>query len=106
MFSVAGPIIIAGWAMGVHSVKQAESPKLGDTHKKLGVALFVLYLAQVMGGLIVHFFTPAWSPKILRRPVQNYMHAIMGIVIIALAFWQVSTFARDSATNGQVFTNG
>ena len=89
--SIAGPIIIAGFALGVHSVKESGSPKLGDKHKKLGVALFVLYLAQVMGGLIIHFFKPTWSPKLFRKPVQNYFHAIVGILIMALAFYQVSS---------------
>jgi hypothetical protein len=52
----------------------------------LGLALFVLYLIQVTLGNIIHYIKPR---RPTGRPVQNYVHAVLGIAIIALAFWQV-----------------
>ncbi|OCH88655.1 hypothetical protein OBBRIDRAFT_71335 [Obba rivulosa] len=84
---LAGPIIIAGVSLGAHAVKQSGTPPLADTHKKLGIALFVLYLAQVAGGLFVHF-VKVRTFTIIGRSLQNYLHAFMGLLIIALAFYQ------------------
>ena len=38
-----------------------------------------------LGG-IIHFFKPS---KATGRPPQNYAHAILGLTIIGLSFWQV-----------------
>ncbi|EMD33768.1 hypothetical protein CERSUDRAFT_126012 [Gelatoporia subvermispora B] len=84
---LAGPIIIAGVALGIHAVNQAESGPLADTHKKLGIALFILYLAQVAGGLFIHFLKVR-TYTIVGRSIQNYVHAFMGLLIISLAFYQ------------------
>ena len=62
---------------------------LNDTHKKWGVAIFVLYFFQVFLGAVVHFFKiPALARKGIRAP-QNYFHAIVGILIIGVSFYQV-----------------
>ena len=56
--------------------------------QKIGLALLILYLFQLTLGVIIHFFkTPSFMGG--RRPPQNYVHAILGLVIIALAFYQV-----------------
>ncbi|KZP30307.1 hypothetical protein FIBSPDRAFT_917134 [Athelia psychrophila] len=89
---LSGPIIVAGVALGIHSVDASGGMHLDDTHKKLGVALFVLYFVQLLGGAVIHFFKPKNST---RRPAQNYAHAFLGLLIIALAFWQVRTGYRS-----------
>ncbi|KZP07366.1 hypothetical protein FIBSPDRAFT_287803 [Athelia psychrophila] len=89
---LSGPIIVAGVALGIHSVDASGGMHLDDTHKKLGVALFVLYFVQLLGGAVIHFFKPKNS---MRRPAQNYAHAFLGLLIIALAFWQVRTGYRS-----------
>jgi len=61
---------------------------LNDVHKKWGVAIFVLYFAQGALGFIIHKLKPKNS---LRRPLQNYLHAIVGLLIIGLAFYQVKS---------------
>ena len=56
--------------------------------QRIGLALLILYLFQVLGGLVIHYFK---TPKLFkgRRPPQNYVHAILGLTILALAFYQV-----------------
>lgn len=86
---IAGPIILAGIGTGI---KYTGSVQTGgnwvDPHKKMGLALLILYLVQVALGLFVHFFkTPRFMSG--RRPPQNYIHAALGIIILACAFEQV-----------------
>lgn len=56
--------------------------------QRIGLALLLLYLLQVTGGIVIHFFK---TPSLLngRRPPQNYFHAVTGLTILALAFYQV-----------------
>jgi len=61
---------------------------LSDNNMKWGVAIFALYFAQAAFGAAVHWFKPRNSK---RRPLQNYMHAIIGLLVIALALYQVRT---------------
>ncbi|KAF7978967.1 hypothetical protein HWV62_44209 [Athelia sp. TMB] len=89
----AGPIIVAGVALGIHAVDESHGMHLDDTHKKLGIALFVLYFAQLAFGALIHFVRVA-SAGPARRPPQNYAHAVMGLLILALAGWQVRTGFR------------
>ncbi|KZP07365.1 hypothetical protein FIBSPDRAFT_939533 [Athelia psychrophila] len=42
-------------------------------------------------GPVIHFFK---SKTATRRPAQYYAHAALGLLIIALAFWQVHTGCR------------
>lgn len=50
----------------------------------------MLYLVQLAGGLTVHFLKPRlWALGRGRRPVQNYVHAVFGLLIIAFAMMQV-----------------
>jgi len=90
-FLISGPVIFAGWALGY---KSTNGPYLFtggnwvDPHKKIGLALLILYLVQLALGVLIHFLkTPSFMGG--RRPPQNYLHAILGLVTIALAFYQV-----------------
>ncbi|KAK7448859.1 AdoMet-homocysteine methyltransferase [Stygiomarasmius scandens] len=91
-FGIAGPIIIVGFALGVRSVSSAGAPHLDDGHKKKGVAIFVLYLFQCALGAIIHFFKPRRNTG---RPPQNYIHAILGLLVIGLALFQVRDGYRE-----------
>ena len=98
----AGPIIITGVALGIHAVVLAQSGGTNDVHKRWGIAIFVLYLAQLALGATVHFYKPrAWAKGEGRRPLQNYFHAVFGLLIIAFAMFQVSVcvnYARHVST--------
>lgn len=87
-FAISGPLIIIGFALGVQSVTSSESLHLDDDHKQWGVAIFVLYWVQCALGAFIHWVKPKRSTG---RPLQNYFHAIFGLFIIALAFYQVRT---------------
>lgn len=61
-----------------------------DSHMQWGIAIFVLYLFQVSLGWIIHFFKiQSLARKGIRAP-QNYFHALLGIFIIGISFYQVS----------------
>ena len=54
--------------------------------QKCGIAIFVLYIVQLTFGFAVHFLRPKASSS---RPLQNYLHAVIGLLLVALAFYQV-----------------
>ncbi|OCH92751.1 hypothetical protein OBBRIDRAFT_410087 [Obba rivulosa] len=87
-FLVSGPIIIAGFVFGHQSTSRLLTGHWDDPHKKIGLALLILYLIQLVIGLTVHYFK---TPSLFggRRPPQNYFHALFGLAIIALASYQV-----------------
>ncbi|KAJ7084198.1 hypothetical protein C8R44DRAFT_651566, partial [Mycena epipterygia] len=86
----AGPVIIIGIALGFVTSNQAKknglNPK-GDPHNDIGSALLYLYIIQCIFGPVIHY----WKPKsaAVRRPPQNYVHALLGITIIVLAMYQL-----------------
>lgn len=88
----AGTVIIAGVALGIQGVSDLGGEHLDDTHMRLGIALFVLYFVQCSLGAIIHFFKPSKSAG---RPPQNYLHAVLGLLIVALALYQVRTGYRN-----------
>ncbi|KAK0225379.1 hypothetical protein IW262DRAFT_1456466 [Armillaria fumosa] len=87
-FALAGPLIVVGFALGVQGVSSQGVPHLSDDHQKWGVGIFVLYLTQCALGAIIHWVKPKNRPG---RPPQNYFHALFGLIIIGLAFYQVRT---------------
>lgn len=89
----AGPVIISGIVCGIEAVK-TQGVELDDDHKKWGFALLALYVAQLALGAVIHWIKPTSWTVGKRRPAQNYFHAVLGILIIALAFYQVRTGFR------------
>jgi hypothetical protein len=87
-FLISGPVIFAGWALGYQTTNELFSPRFSDHHEKVGLALLLLYLVQLFFGIFIHFVK---MPSLFRghRPPQNYFHAILGLVILALAAYQV-----------------
>jgi hypothetical protein len=50
------------------------------------LALILLYVIQSTLGAVIHFV----KPKIRTgRPLQNYLHVLIGLLIIGMAFYQV-----------------
>lgn len=101
------PIITAGWFLGVAGVIEKEGRHFDDTHKVLGLALFGAYILQLLLGVHIHLFKPTSLVKsrpipggtskasfaqmitASNRPILNYCHAILGLSIIGLSFYQV-----------------
>jgi len=105
-FAIAGPVIFVGVILGIASVSQAKAKHLDDDHKRWGIALLVLYFVQCALGAFIHFVKDASRA---RRPPQNYLHAVIGIALIALALYQVhsgydhewpTTTGRDPLPSG------
>jgi hypothetical protein len=68
--------------------KQLALPQFEDPHQKIGLSLFIMYIIQVIIGIFVHYVkVPTLGRG--RRPVQNYLHALLGLAIMALAAYQV-----------------
>ncbi|KAJ7587083.1 CBD9-like protein [Mycena floridula] len=91
-FAISGPVILTAFILGIMAVKKQGAPHLDDDHKKWGVAIFVLYVVQCSSGAIIHFVKPRGAT---RRPLQNYFHAILGLLIIGLALYQVRNGFKD-----------
>ncbi|KAI0769437.1 CBD9-like protein [Trametes elegans] len=94
-FALAGPAVVAGVALGIAVVENVQAPHLNDEHKRWGVAIFVLYFAQIALGAVIHWVKPTSWIAGKRRPAQNYVHAVLGIAIVAFAFYQVRTVFRE-----------
>ena len=54
--------------------------------QKFGIAIFVLYFSQPSLGAIIHWIGPQNARG---RPLQNYPHAVIGLLLITLAFYRV-----------------
>ncbi|KAJ7115063.1 hypothetical protein C8R43DRAFT_902864 [Mycena crocata] len=86
-FVLTGPLVFTGFALGYQTSSQAGAPHFSDPHQQVGLALLVMYLIQVFLGAFIHWIKlPFRFPG--GRPPQNYLHAILGLSIVALASWQ------------------
>lgn len=91
-FGITAPSVVIAFALGISAVSVVGGKQLYSTHEKLGIAIVILYAAQCALGAIIHFIKP--TPKLgkpRKRPIQNYGHALLGLLIIALSFYQVRT---------------
>jgi hypothetical protein len=98
-FAISGPVILIGFALAIAAVAQKGTPHFTAGHKVWGLVLILLYLVQCGLGAFIHFVKPK---NRVGRPPQNYGHAVLGLLIIAVAFYQVRTgysVAWPSATN-------
>lgn len=88
-FVIAAPVIFAGYARGHQLTTLLGQGHFKDPHEKMGVTLLALYIVQLLLGMFVHY---AKFPKVFRgyRPPHAYLHALLGLVILILAQWQVS----------------
>ncbi|KAJ7122053.1 hypothetical protein C8R43DRAFT_1241351 [Mycena crocata] len=94
-FGMAGPTIIIGVVLGFQAAGKVGAT-IWDDHKKTGVILFALYLAQCVVGALIHYVKPK---NAMRRPPQNYFHAVFGLAIIVLAMCQIRTGFNEEWPN-------
>ncbi len=86
---VAGPVIFIGWAKGHEAAQVLQLPHFVDTHQRVGLALLVLYVAQLVLGAGIHWVKMPGGGVKRSRPPQNYVHAVLGLAMLALAAYQV-----------------
>ncbi|GJJ15869.1 hypothetical protein Clacol_010147 [Clathrus columnatus] len=85
-FALAGPVIITGCILGFIAVNAQGGGETHTNHKTIGVVLLALYIAQCALGAFIHFVKiRVWR---FNRPPQNYYHAILGLTILGLSFYQ------------------
>lgn len=109
---LAIPVIASGWFLAVAGIVKKEGRHFDDTHKVIGLVLIGAYALQLLLGIHIHIFKPKGGrqPRPIPlsavgkrsnvfqlivtsgRPLQNYSHAIIGLAIIALSFYQVGAF--------------
>jgi len=87
-FAISGSIILTGFALAIAAVAQKGTPHFQAGHKIWGLVLIVLYLVQCSLGSFIHFVKPK---NRIGRPPQNYGHAVLGLFVIGVAFYQVRT---------------
>jgi len=85
---ISGPIIWAGWNFGHKTASELQLEHYHTHHGKIGLALLILYVIQVSWGIVIHFFK---TPSLFGgyRPPQNYFHIGLGVIILAMANYQV-----------------
>ncbi|KAJ7678689.1 hypothetical protein B0H17DRAFT_944227 [Mycena rosella] len=94
-FGIAGPAIIIGVVLGFQAAGKIGST-IWDDHKRMGVVLFALYLAQCVIGAFIHYVK---LKNFTGRPPQNYLHAVLGLTIIALGMYQIRTGFNEEWPN-------
>ncbi|KAJ7656194.1 hypothetical protein B0H17DRAFT_956176 [Mycena rosella] len=99
---IAGPVITAGVVLGFQATEKTGSTPSTD-HKasrltasirhftKIGIVFLALYFMQCFRGTFIHYV----KPKSGGRPLQNYFHGIVGLIIIALGMYQIRTDYKE-----------
>lgn len=112
-----GPLVFAAFGLGVQATNMGFQPHFIDPHQvrffvrssthtfynpmltvtltqKVGLALFIMYIAQVLLGSFTHWIKiPSLQRLPGRRAPQNYLHVLLGVAIVVLASWQVCVYA-------------
>ncbi|KAF9264883.1 hypothetical protein L218DRAFT_211097 [Marasmius fiardii PR-910] len=81
------PVIAIGWLLGPFAVFDAQASHFLDAHQICGLVLFGLYLLQLLLGCYIHGRKKL--PGRSAHPPSNILHACFGLIVIALAFFQV-----------------
>ncbi|KDQ55718.1 hypothetical protein JAAARDRAFT_133415 [Jaapia argillacea MUCL 33604] len=85
-FYLAGPAIIVGIVFGFLATGKAGRTHFYDNHQQVGYGILVLYLLQCGLGAFIHWVK---FKRFKGRPPQNYLHAILGLIVIGAALMQV-----------------
>jgi peptidoglycan/LPS O-acetylase OafA/YrhL len=100
---VSFPLVIASWIKGANASGSGpmNHHKVGKVYsvicpvsdsarpmQKIGTIVFSLYIVQIVLGAFVHFIRIPF-PLIVNRPLSNYVHALLGLTILAMSAYQV-----------------
>ncbi|KAI0315873.1 hypothetical protein OF83DRAFT_1129912 [Amylostereum chailletii] len=89
-FLVAAPVFWAGWAKGYRFTDAGfTGGHWADTHKKVGLAMLVLYCVQLVLGVFIHAVKLPLPLRLFGRAPGNYVHIALGIALLALGTFQV-----------------
>ncbi|KAJ6487367.1 hypothetical protein C8R47DRAFT_1320634 [Mycena vitilis] len=83
--------IQSGTALDNHKARKAILElrcRIPDLSQRTGFGILVVYILQCLIGAVVHFVK---AKHARRRPIQNYFHAILGIILIAMGMYQIHT---------------
>lgn len=90
--------------MGHQTATTLELPHFKDPHQRMGLILLMMYLSQVGMGLFIHFIKLPFLNflSIRGRPLQNYVHALLGLIIFAIAASQVSLVRFEAKNSANI----
>ncbi|RUS20825.1 hypothetical protein BC937DRAFT_94292 [Endogone sp. FLAS-F59071] len=71
---------------------QSDGSHLKTNHQIVGVVIFVAFFVQVFLGYIIHHF---FNPNRTHRPIRNWVHRILGPLILTLSFVQIPLGLED-----------
>lgn len=86
---LALPVITLGCVLGLMAVIQHESDHFSNAHEICGVVLVGLYYAQIFLGRYIHRRREKATVPLKPHPPLNIAHVVLGLAIIALAFFQI-----------------
>ncbi|PFH52356.1 hypothetical protein AMATHDRAFT_139927 [Amanita thiersii Skay4041] len=100
---VALPVITIGWLLGPVAVFQHQAEHFLDAHQICGVLLLALYYLQITLGRYIHRNR---AMNVRPHPPSNILHVVLGLTVIALAFFQVRSgwYKYEEVTGGQVIS--
>ncbi|KAF8623187.1 hypothetical protein AX17_007512 [Amanita inopinata Kibby_2008] len=86
---MSAPLIFAGIGLGFRLTHDHGYHNFSRHHQRVGFALLILYIVQLILGNLVHFVKSDKMFKVAGRAVHNYVHAVIGLTIMAMACYQV-----------------
>ncbi|KAJ7082423.1 hypothetical protein B0H15DRAFT_993831 [Mycena belliarum] len=91
--AIGGPVVVAGLGLGF-AAKAEYGDTISPSHVTLGKVILGLYIIQCAMGAVIHYFKPASAAR--RRPPQNYLHAVIGLLLVGLGMYQAhSGYAEE-----------
>jgi hypothetical protein len=79
-------IAVVGIALGIAAVNNVDDKHFASTHQQVGLVLLVLLGIQISLGILAHHL---FNPDRVRRPIQNIAHLLLGILLVALGFFNI-----------------
>ncbi|KAK4052788.1 hypothetical protein OIV83_002075 [Microbotryomycetes sp. JL201] len=88
---LAAAMVIASFGIGVYVTGDNH---FEDTHQIVGLVLFILFVLQVIGGIVAHnrkfIVNPhAKLPTLSNKGPVRYGHIVLGLAVVALGWFQV-----------------
>ncbi|KAM0786890.1 hypothetical protein ACM66B_002314 [Microbotryomycetes sp. NB124-2] len=98
---LSAAMIVACFGLGVYVTGDDH---FQDTHQRVGLALFIIFVLQVAGGLVAHnrkfIVDPnAKLPTLSNKGPIRYAHIVIGLAIVAVGWYQVQEGFQEWETS-------
>mmetsp|Transcript_2297 Transcript_2297/g.4884 ORF Transcript_2297/g.4884 Transcript_2297/m.4884 type:complete len:309 (-) Transcript_2297:295-1221(-) len=82
-------LFIAGFAISVATTNKEEQPHFSNPHRRMGLAMFIMAILQVIGGIVRPHNPPEGEKKKPVRVGWEVGHRVLGVSLLACGFWQM-----------------